>query len=626
MISFFDFHLHPLFKNFLSGYEPWIYTSKCEDELTMEIDMTSNIVRLIDETVLHILQSQSAVDQIQKGSLLADRNLPRIAVSNLANFEYGFADSRGFFGKLLKSKITKPLDTGFLKKIKQGEVSYYRMLLKELYSYVRLVELSKEKENNNNRYRFISRKTIDSLVDFEGETGFLMSLEGGHNLCMMKVGRSTVFDEVTEDEFLDPDNNSGIDLSKDPLAQTFLNSQIRRIDPVGVLRNLHKAVWEQGADFLYLTLTHLTHIPEQLLATHAFGLKLLKHPAFYPHGKGLTRLGENVIDAAYRLRQNKDGKEIETPILIDIKHMSLVSRQEFYKLRKQKQKLDEQTKALYSIPIVASHMGVTGYSINDWKNAMMEDDLMVHVYEGARNIGVTMEREFAGKWGSAINNSFTYNPWSINLMDEDIIEILESNGLIGLSLDVRILGFQSKVNFKAKNAPEYLSMAEFKELFPYISIQNLPFESFESMATEAESWLVPTKEERHPLCLAFNIIHIQYVGKMNDPDCVPTRQMCIGSDFDGLIDPIKICDDSSKMGDLAKNLIKWLPVAADAYQKEHGGPDSIYAFTKDLKELRNAVENIMFKNGGRFVQGWLKGDYSLIHGLDNKDQNIPQEE
>lgn len=109
------------------------------------------------------------------------------------------------------------------------------------------------------------------------------------------------------------------------------------------------------------------------------------------------------------------------------------------------------------------------------------------------------KRKPSGKWGSSINNDFSFNPWSINLMDEDIIEILKSGGILGVSLDVRILGFQSKVGLNMAGDEEYLSTPDFQTHFPQISVKNLRTETMESMM-EQESWLVQLRKSAIRWC------------------------------------------------------------------------------------------------------------------------------
>lgn len=107
---------------------------------------------------------------------------------------------------------------------------------------------------------------------------------------------------------------------------------------------------------------------------------------------GLSELGIKVIDA---LLDTSNGRSI----IIDLKHMSLLARQEYMQLLKTKY-------AQRQIPIIVSHGSVTGLSFN----------------------------------GKSINTSCLdiFNPESINFYDEEIIAITKSGGLFGLQMDIGI--------------------------------------------------------------------------------------------------------------------------------------------------------------------------------------------
>jgi microsomal dipeptidase-like Zn-dependent dipeptidase len=78
--------------------------------------------------------------------------------------------------------------------------------------------------------------------------------------------------------------------------------------------------------FLYMTLVHATQFKDY--CTHAFSMKLVKkNPVFKPKGYGFSKQGLEIIDLAYDKTQGNR-------ILIDVKHMSLVSRMQFYEYRK----------------------------------------------------------------------------------------------------------------------------------------------------------------------------------------------------------------------------------------------------------------------------------------------------
>jgi len=108
---------------------------------------------------------------------------------------------------------------------------------------------------------------------------------------------------------------------------------------------------------------------------------------------GFTTLG---IDVVHELLSNQNGKRI----LIDLKHMSVASRKDFYNLI-------AKNSAYHDIPLIVSH--------------------------GALN-GIPSFPETIQK-GS--NVATKLNPVSINFYNEEIIKIAKSKGVFGLQLDER---------------------------------------------------------------------------------------------------------------------------------------------------------------------------------------------
>lgn len=587
--KYFDLHLHPLFKNFLSKYDTLVpLPQKKFDDLAQPVRMSSAVTNLLDELFIHILKSQSSVSQCLQGNL-------HFAVASIVNLEYGFADSRGFFSNILKSKFSNPLDKTFFEKVRSGEISYYRLMLMELNLYKQLRDMPESQVSILSRN--VGNKSAPKKLNI------ILSLEGSHNFSKLMIGNPLKTDFVP-DRFIDIQKTLKLskvadslwreiitDSSNDPLPDNYSQNPARNFE------RFYKSLAREKMDLLYLTLTHLTHINEQFLATHAFGMKMLKHPSFYPFGNGITNLGLEVISTCYSMRNHKGEHR---PILIDMKHLGLKSRQDYYSYRKT---LLEKNPAYEKIPIIASHVGVTGYTYNEWKNALKRDSCTVYNFEGARAVSIEMQRKNCGKWGSFVNNDFSFNAWSINLMDEDITEILNSNGLIGISLDVRILGFQSEFGIQLTSDNEYLSTADFQTHFPQITVKNLPTNNLKSMISENESWLIPTKEDRHPLAFCFNIIHIIQVALLRTEIGEPWKHICIGSDFDGLIEPLKVSPQVTSLDELEANLIKWLAVAEESYVKENGG--KCVLSKKSTAELKTIVRGIMFENGRGFIDRWL---------------------
>lgn len=354
-------------------------------------------------------------------------------------------------------------------------------------------------------------------------------------------------------------------------------------------------------NFLYLTFTHMT---KSFLCTHAFGMQQVKqNNDFKPHGSGISKLGFKIIDLAY-------SKSKGSRILIDVKHMSLVSRKQFYEYRKKK--------GYDSTPIIASHVGVTGIS---WEigsiaryfrnNAIGNGDFIQVKYDRPEGSKINYEgREFKAK----------FNPWSINLYDEDILEIINSSGLIGINFDQRILGAQkvkgeyfSRKEFELltqKTLPilegefelEELSDVEVDEItrdYSEMIYLNNSMELNQKLidSTSAETTFEAMKiayaeyrKKKHILHLANTIIHIIRIGGEK-----AWKNICIGSDFDGLINPINNCRTVEDYETLEVQLPRALAATLTSVNSE---PNDVMLLETGLDEK---VRDIMFNNAKRFL-------------------------
>lgn len=616
--EYFDFHVHLLAKQYLSQYDEVVPNIDRDiNKLSRDIVLSKGFMRKVDKELLHLLHSQSSIDQVRRGKV-------RYVVANLVGLEYAYGASKGLFGKIFKSKLTDPLDKTYFQKVEDGEISYVNMFLRELVLYRQLQE-------RGDLY-FAKRYSESQKFEDKEKPIVIFGIEGGHMLSMKKIGNDSEIDPL--EEYIDYAKIKGalanqglkpaevkVRLREIGLDDFQLFDRVKNLDkslkqnPAEVLKTLHETMFDHGMDIVCMNLAHLSYIREQDLATHAFGLKMIKQAAFYPVGNGITKLGESVVRAAYGMKQNVKGKSENTPIFIDVKHMSLKSRMDLYALReaecKKYEALKPKDKKAYTgwagllknknLPIIATHVGVTGYSINQWKDAIKEDSIEYERDQGVSTIKFRTDRKRAGHWGSEVNRNFTYNPWTINLMDEDIIQIMDSGGMIGLILDVRVLGFQARIRAASRLSPEYMSVAEFGYHFPEVDVSKLQKNSLQESLIEEESWLVNTKDERHPLMLCFNIIHTVVTGELNGIEDA-YKHVCIGSDFDGLINPVKVCRNSSEMSNLEANLTRWLPIAADAYQEENGGGDFLYAQFKNKKQLLPLIRGIMMDNGELFLK------------------------
>lgn len=271
---------------------------------------------------------------------------------------------------------------------------------------------------------------------------------------------------------------------------------------------------------------NLTHIEQSPICNHAFGMQFINDDAFKPTGNGISPDGVDIIRSCY-----------EHNIMVDIKHMSLSARLQLYRLR------SRGTLGANLPPIVATHVGFTGLSVNQIPD---------YVYDYERPSRKQYTRLWQGKpvlyGGQSPRPAF--NASSINLYDDDILQILQSGGMIGLSLDKRILGYQEYD--KQADEPycleeEYVSYAE-ENLF-------LPARSGASIGRafpddRCMTWqeiyeapeVTPALSDYHLEYFMAHVLHLIRVAQQNNYDVMEAlKQVCIGSDMDGMINPITTC-------------------------------------------------------------------------------------
>jgi microsomal dipeptidase-like Zn-dependent dipeptidase len=368
----------------------------------------------------------------------------------------------------------------------------------------------------------------------------------------------------------------------------------------GANQNNHsdiKLILESFSKFLkseflvfYITPCHLT---PNIFMTHAYGNKLLGKGEFIPINKGITPEGCQFLD-----RIASEG------LLTDVKHMSVVSRQEYYKNR-QDQK-----------PILSSHAGVTGIS---WLEKLDRNKAMFSIKKGPRFKKVRYIKP------RGILKRTLFNPCSINLYNEDIREILLSNGLIGISMDLRIIGGDRTILDAIKlNEKEFVSHEEFEiwtqQIPGDMHLVDTDFEEpyksdeinediwddedrqdeFEELNTiggddidhfysksafskKGFSFFFRDRSDEHLRHFVNQIFHIIKVAEFYQLKN-GWEHICIGSDFDGFIRTIDCCDNAGRLTDFANTLIQRLPALANE------------AHIPLPKSPQQVVENIFFNN------------------------------
>lgn len=242
----------------------------------------------------------------------------------------------------------------------------------------------------------------------------------------------------------------------------------------------------------------------------------------------ITDLGKEVID---KLLDNSNGQR---RILIDVVHMSSKVRQWFYPYMKQKWS---------DVPIIASHTGLNRSLDLDKAERRMQDAEGITVHDKS-------------DW--LYDNSDEFNPWDLFLSDQEILDICNSGGLIGLNMDEKRMMGRKTLERTKKEA------------------------RFKSAKAKRAIWIQPLINE---------ILHIaRHLKDSNvDPDII-WDNICIGSDFNGMITPIKAFKTAAKFPELGETLFEELTKMVP---------------TEPLLEnynIQDITDKIMWKNNLAFLE------------------------
>jgi microsomal dipeptidase-like Zn-dependent dipeptidase len=255
---------------------------------------------------------------------------------------------------------------------------------------------------------------------------------------------------------------------------------------------------------------------------------------------GLTTTGEFVIK---ELLSSKNGKRI----LIDIKHMSPRSRRDYYKLLKEDANLVKE-----KIPIICSHTGVVT------KRATIEQMIELSDNDDWKELNEELgEKNYL-------------HECSINLCAEDVINIFNSNGLIGIQLDEKRITGKTVIKI----------------------IKELKRHSPEDLAIQYAKVL---------LANIFRVVQI--INKKEAWDII-----CVGSDFDGLINHLDSCPTSKDVPALKHKALDVLRSRTDLSQ--NGFNYSLPAGEIDALLFGYTFEEVLDKVFYKNVTEFLKNNFN----------------
>ena len=160
-----------------------------------------------------------------------------------------------------------------------------------------------------------------------------------------------------------------------------------------------------------------------------------------------------------------------------------------------------------------------------------------------------------------MKNSKKFNPWDVFLSDEEIMIIHNSGGLIGLNLDERIMMGKEVLDVTRKGARWKLTR-QAKII-----------------------WIEPLIEQ---------IIHIARTIYAQKGDVnVVWDNICIGSDFDGMITPIKAYRNANCFPEIDKMIFERLRKSISTEP---------FLANKSDSEIREVTDKIVWKNILRFLK------------------------
>ncbi len=361
-----------------------------------------------------------------------------------------------------------------------------------------------------------------------------------------------------------------------------------------VVEGLHCFLGDQGAADVKETFTqnfeHFTdnntvlainicHIQQNGFCNHAYGIQFINPGYFFPTGKSITTWGEEVIN-----------RMLEKKILTDIKHMSLLSRIALYRMLR-----DENDPNKYKAPIICTHAGLTGLSIQD---------RVKYLLRKPEHVGPVYEVVYMKPKSPYLHDADAvyFNCSSINLYNEDIETILFSDGLIGLSFDQRILGFADENVLREVIVPndvEYISDAE-AGFFLGPNPGALPvFTNDDEVWTSGDfENFDPSKNViMHPLFFLNQVLHILVVAKKNPLLGVAkaVKKICLGSDFDGLINAIDNCKQVDDLNKFKQLCLGKMPGLLKKAKLDNEGID-----------VPALIDDIFYNNGKTFVLNRLR--------------------
>lgn len=353
--------------------------------------------------------------------------------------------------------------------------------------------------------------------------------------------------------------------------------------PDEILKNLDELLKE-----VKIVSINPTHMQQSSLCNQAFAIQITNPAPFYPHENGLTDDGRKVIQGLF-----------DRGICVDLKHMSYKSRLDL--------RTEIDTRKFSNVqPLLCSHVGFTGIPFADWPGYIFSTPMPisdVYYLELAKTMQIR---------NLPPDDAPGFNMSTINLFNEEIVWIVKHGGMIGLSLDRRILGYVGKnddnpTGRQAESSmyvdKEFLSRLEWsalglegKELGNLIDVDDCVTEDHVSAALDSGS--TPRRDKYFYSHILLQLKHfLQVCFDAGIPVSEAQKHITIGSDFDGFINPFNtvqtVQDIPALKNYIQKKFPGYLQVLADSG-----------AWASQLN-ITDFAENLFYNNGCNFIKDFF---------------------
>lgn len=346
------------------------------------------------------------------------------------------------------------------------------------------------------------------------------------------------------------------------------------------------------------------------------------------------------------------------PVAVDVKHMDATTRSFLYRYIDKKDFSQPDSLELFSpdstqtetpqkvylrytphLPLICSHAGVSMLP------TLMEAELLERMLDSGQITNRRAGKEAGRSGNKGIDREGMLYPLPINLTDEDISHIAASGGIVGFNLDERILGTSIKRYKRRHRRRIFNPEGVFTETGnPFLKAIDSLVQATLPSNYNTLSKRKQRKAKEELMCryrgiepLLRNVMHTIWViesDRLNHPSPVSCPDMvcsapdpappaplshsmsfvCLGTDFDGIIDPLDPYKTVSELPRLKADLETFLPyyfrLDPDRHTRDLLKGINLHHNNQPLAALIDQISEGFFSGNGRaFVRRLLTLDH-----------------